>query len=251
VLYRAPMCSSPSVAGLGIRSHSGPGELSIAVVATLPVSDYRVIELGCAPRDNVPRVAQVVSLALPGGARLRVVNTHLTHALTSPLQLARLLARLRQGEAGSRGAPTIIVGDLNMPRLIAGRAPGYKAAVRGRTFPAERAAVQLDHVLTSRDVEKEHGSVLATVGSDHLPIRTQLRIPRHLLSGRWLSGRWLSGRWLSGSSPPDSRPDRDIARMPHAGRTSCSGCRTVSRRRAQRWSQSRQYAAFAAPLESS
>ena len=174
-LHRVAMCTKPSGATLGVPADSVPGELSIAVLTTLPVIGYHVIELGRAPGDSLPRFAQVLSLELPARTSVRVVNTHLTHLLTSPLQLRELRRRLRTDGAGSRPVPTIIAGDLNMPRLVAARSAGYTAAVRGRTWPASRPVVQLDHLLASRGVERMDAAVLPPAGSDHLPVRARLR----------------------------------------------------------------------------
>jgi endonuclease/exonuclease/phosphatase family metal-dependent hydrolase len=77
--------------------------------------------------------------------------------------------------AMTRGpVPTVIVGDLNMPRPATVAAPGYRAAVRGRTFPAERPLIQLDHMLLRGPVIATGGEVAGPLGSDHLPIRAQL-----------------------------------------------------------------------------
>jgi endonuclease/exonuclease/phosphatase family metal-dependent hydrolase len=166
---------SDAAAKLGMSLHragnDGPlGEFAIAVLTTLPVAGYEVVELGTAPGDFIPRRAQIVLLQLPDGRRLRLVNTHLTHRFTSPVQLLRLQRRLKPG------LPTIIVGDLNMPRTIAARWPGYADLIRGRTFPAERPLLQLDHVLASRGIEPVGGTVLPPAGSDHLPVRAEIRI---------------------------------------------------------------------------
>ncbi len=177
VLHRVPMCTRASGARAGVPADSVPGELSIAVLATLPVTGYEVFELGRAPGDRLPRFAQVVSLELAAGTSVRVVNTHLTHLLTSPRQLRELQRRLGTDEARSQRVPTIIAGDLNMPRLVAARSPGYTAAVRGRTWPADRPVVQLDHLLASPGVEGVDGAVLPPAGSDHLPVRARLRFP--------------------------------------------------------------------------
>jgi endonuclease/exonuclease/phosphatase family metal-dependent hydrolase len=100
-----------------------------------------------------------------------VVNTHLTHRLFSPVQLMRLVRRL-----ASEQAPTVIAGDLNMPGPVTGLAVGYSPAVNGRTFPARRPVVQLDHILTSRDVRASDGEVLPPGGSDHRAIRARVQV---------------------------------------------------------------------------
>ena len=175
-VLRAPMCRRRSVASLGVRSVSGPGELSIAILTTLPVTGYQLIGLGRAPADSVPRVAQVAWLALPGGAVVRVAGTHLTHAGTSLLQLRSLLRTLGAGKSRAAPAATIVAGDLNMPGLLARQAPGYTPAVRGRSYPAGRPRIQLDHILAARGSGQADGRVLPPAGSDHRPVRARLRI---------------------------------------------------------------------------
>jgi endonuclease/exonuclease/phosphatase family metal-dependent hydrolase len=85
--------------------------------------------------------------------------------------LLRLVRLLRPDSV-----PTVIVGDLNMPGPVSGLAVGYFPAVNGRTFPAHRPLVQLDHMLASRGVTARDGEVATPAGSDHLPIRARLRL---------------------------------------------------------------------------
>ena len=80
----------------------GPGSWGLAVLSLLPVTGYQEIELGRAPGDRISRAAQVVTLTTPGGAALRVVNTHLTHRFTSPVQLMLLTRRLARGPERAR-----------------------------------------------------------------------------------------------------------------------------------------------------
>jgi endonuclease/exonuclease/phosphatase family metal-dependent hydrolase len=170
-VLHAPLVAGTTLAALGIASERAPGDWGLAVITALPVDRYEVVSLGRAPGDPVPRGAQLVTATLPGGGRLRIANTHLTHRYTSPVQLLRLVRLLRQDPA-----PTVIVGDLNMPGPVSGLAPGYSRAVRGRTFPAHWPLVQLDHMLATRDVRAGDGEVAAPAGSDHLPIRARLRL---------------------------------------------------------------------------
>jgi endonuclease/exonuclease/phosphatase family metal-dependent hydrolase len=158
-----------SRARLGVGTDEGRGTWGLAVLTMLPVIGYHEIELGRAPGDRISRAAQVLTLATPGGAVLRVVNTHLTHRYTSPVQLALLVRRL----AGSN-LPTVLAGDLNMPRPATLVARGYRSVVCGRTFPAGRPLIQLDHMLLRGAVSASETEVLEPVGSDHLPIRARL-----------------------------------------------------------------------------
>ena len=175
-MRRVVMCRRSTLGLVGIPASSGPGELAIAMLTTLPVTSHEVIELGVAPADDVPRFAQVVTLELASGASVRVVNTHLTHRLTSPVQLTSLRQRLRTDAGQSGRIPTIIVGDLNMPRPVAALSISYAATVRGKTWPATRPLVQLDHILVDPSIKVIESAVLPSAGSDHLPVRARLRI---------------------------------------------------------------------------
>jgi endonuclease/exonuclease/phosphatase family metal-dependent hydrolase len=172
-LLRVPGRTVPSLAGVGVRGPSRPGRTGMALLTTLPVVRYEVVPLGQMPGDASPRSAQVVRLTLPAGGPLRIACTHLTHRMASPVQLGRLMWHL----AGDP-APTVIVGDLNMPRQVARLAPGYTAVVRGRTWPAELPVVQIDHVLAGRGIGILGGAVLPPAGSDHLPVRARVSVPR-------------------------------------------------------------------------
>src|SRR6202044_3281563 len=166
------LARATSRARLGLGTDRGAGTWGLAVLSTLPVTGYQEIELGRAPGDRIGRAAQVLTLATPGGAALRVVNTHLTHRYSSPVQLALLVRRLATGSP----VPTVIVGDLNMPRPATVVARGYRPVVRGRTFPADRPLIQLDHMLLRGRVAALGAEVAGPLGSDHLPIRAQLSL---------------------------------------------------------------------------
>jgi endonuclease/exonuclease/phosphatase family metal-dependent hydrolase len=163
------LARATSRARLGLGTDQGAGTWGLAVLSALPVTGYQEIELGRAPGDQIGRAAQVLTLATPDGGALRVVNTHLTHRYSSPVQLALLVHRL----AGS-SLPTVLAGDLNMPRPATLVARGYRSVVRGRSFPAGRPLIQLDHMLLRGAVSASEAEVLEPVGSDHLPIRARL-----------------------------------------------------------------------------
>lgn len=170
-VYRAQMCPRDANPLLRRGAASGPGSIGICVLTALPAAGHQVFQLGCGPGDDVPRVAQVLTLTLPGGGALRLVNTHLTCSAASPLQLWRLWSRLRADPV-----PTVIAGDLNQPGLVARRFPGLTDLIAGRSFPADGPLLQLDHILASRGVSGEQGVVLPPCGSDHLPVRARVRL---------------------------------------------------------------------------
>jgi endonuclease/exonuclease/phosphatase family metal-dependent hydrolase len=169
--YREPMCAPASATAFGGPAGLDPGQLCVSVLTALPVTGYDVIALGCGPGDAVPRIAQVLLLHVPGQGAVRLVNTHLTFSVLSPLQLRRLWRQLR-----AEPIPTVIAGDLNMPALVARRFAGLRGLVSGPTFPAGRPMVQLDHVLISDGIRPGPGAVLPPAGSDHRPIRVKLRL---------------------------------------------------------------------------
>jgi endonuclease/exonuclease/phosphatase family metal-dependent hydrolase len=171
-LFRVPLFEADSRTWLSIPGKSGPGRLGMAVLTTLRVTGYEVRDLGRMRGDFVRRCAQILTVEVPGHAAMRLAGTHLTHRLASPVQLGHLVRHLN-----GRTVPTVIAGDLNMPRLLAAGAPGYLPAVRGRTFPADLPLLQLDHILSGHSISRLNGCVLPAAGSDHLPVRARLRLP--------------------------------------------------------------------------
>ena len=170
-LFRVPLLEPVSLARLSIPGESAPGRLGMAVLTTLPVTGYEVLDLGRMRGDFVRRCAQILTLELPGHDTMRLAATHLTHRLVSAIQLARLVRHLSE-----RPVPTVIAGDLNMPRVLAAGTPGYTPTVRGRSYPADLPMLQLDHILAGRGLAGLGGSVLPAAGSDHLPVRARLRL---------------------------------------------------------------------------
>jgi endonuclease/exonuclease/phosphatase family metal-dependent hydrolase len=170
-MLRADLVDDTSLRSFGIADEPGRGRWGLATLTTVPVTGYEVVDLGRIAGDATPRAAQLITVELPGRGPLRIANTHLTYRLLSPVQLLRLVRRLEADDI-----PTVIVGDLNMPAPLTGLAVGYAPAVSGRTFPAHRPLLQLDHILASRQVARCGGEVLPPVGSDHLPVRARLRL---------------------------------------------------------------------------
>lgn len=170
-VHRLPLSPLTNLTSLSIPADVGPGRSGLAVLTTLPVTGYETVRLGRAPGDATTRCAQVLTVTLPDGRALRLAATHLTHRGLSPVQLWQLLRSLN-----STTVPTVIAGDLNMPRQVARMTPGFAPAVRGRTWPAELPVAQIDHLLVSRDIKVLSGAVLPPAGSDHRAVRARLRL---------------------------------------------------------------------------
>ena len=170
-IIRTELRTDTDLHTLHIAPDDRHGRLGLVVITALPVTGYEVADLGRTPGERMSRAAQLVTVTTRAGASLRVVNTHLTNLLLSPVQLVRLTRHL-----AAETVPTVIAGDLNMPGPVSGLAVGYTPAVHGPTYPAHRPLLQLDQMLTSREVRASGGEVLPPAGSDHLPIRACLRV---------------------------------------------------------------------------
>jgi endonuclease/exonuclease/phosphatase family metal-dependent hydrolase len=170
-VYRVDVSHLVHLTTLGIPGDLGPGWTGITVLSTLPVTGYETVSFARVRGDAVTRRAQILTIKLPAGQELRLAATHLTHRGLSPLQLWQLVRRL-----GETVPPTVIAGDLNLPRQIARLTPGYAPAVVGRTWPADQPVAQIDHMLASRGIEAASAAVLPPSGSDHRAIRAVLRV---------------------------------------------------------------------------
>ena len=175
-----------SARSTGASSGVERGTVGLAVLSRLKVEGVETWDLG---RRNGGRSTRRCAIAVqvakcePGSAeprRMLVVGMHLSHLRQGSLvQLSRL-----RGVLGSRhhlGVPTVLAGDMNMPGLpLSVLLPGWKPAVRGRTWPAWCPLAQSDHVLlggVSEGNGSGRGAVVQVQGSDHLPVRARLSLP--------------------------------------------------------------------------
>jgi endonuclease/exonuclease/phosphatase family metal-dependent hydrolase len=139
----------------------------------LPARLVEMIPVGDVPGDPaLRRCALRVALDV-GGQDLDLIAVHLSSRLpyAPPMQLRNLRRRLPPP-----GQRAVIVGDFNLwGPAVSALLPGWRRAVRGRTWPAHRPHSQIDHVLVRHDVEVVDAAVLDEVGSDHRPVRVTLR----------------------------------------------------------------------------
>jgi endonuclease/exonuclease/phosphatase family metal-dependent hydrolase len=149
------------------------GSIGIAVVSRLPARLVADLALGNAPDPAPQRRVQHVALDVDG-LGLDLVAVHLSSRLpyAPPMQLRALRRQLPPPERRA-----VIVGDFNLwGPAVSAMLPGWRRAVRGRTWPAHRPHSQIDHVLVRDDVEVVDAEVLDEVGSDHRPVRVTLRL---------------------------------------------------------------------------
>lgn len=154
----------------------GLGWWTLAVASRLPILDDEPLSIGHAFRDTAgPRNALRVGIEV-GDTRLDVVAVHTSSKLwfANP---AVHLARLRPHLDMLRDRPAIVAGDCNLwGPLVERLLPGWRRAVKGRTFPAPRPHSQIDHVLVNDHVHPRGGEVLGRTPSDHRPIRARLSV---------------------------------------------------------------------------
>lgn len=151
-----------------------PGHWGVAVLSRLPARDQRIIDLGRLRQDRARRYAIVVDIEA-GATALTVIGTHMSHiSYGAPIQFMRLSRAL------ARVAPTgpgILAGDMNLwGPPVAAFVPGWRRALRCKTWPAWRPHSQVDHILVRGPLVVEGGEALASMGSDHLPLRVRLTI---------------------------------------------------------------------------
>jgi endonuclease/exonuclease/phosphatase family metal-dependent hydrolase len=96
--------------------------------------------------NEEPRAAVLARLDTPVGP-LTVANTHLSFVPGWNRRQLRLLVR----DLGGFPRPYVLMGDLNMAPVKAGRLSGLRPLGAAPTFPADEPEVQLDHILTDDD----------------------------------------------------------------------------------------------------
>lgn len=143
------------------------GSWGLAVLTREIPTSSEVIELGRLKRDFTARRA--LSLTLPSG--IVVIGTHMAHFTHgSPVLLRRLASRLPD-----RKTPAVLGGDFNFwGPPIELLLPGWRRAVKAKTWPAGRPHHQLDHLFVTEAVRLLSGEAVRAGNSDHLPIRTEL-----------------------------------------------------------------------------
>lgn len=149
---------------------TGTGHIGLAVIAREPIALHGALELAAAPFDPVQGRAALHVGVTKDSAKLDVIAVHTTSRLPiGPPRQLRSLAR----QLPPKDRPVVIAGDHNFwGPTVAACLPGWKRAVRGRTWPASRPHSQIDHILVRRGgpLVARAGWVLEPVGSDHLPV---------------------------------------------------------------------------------
>lgn len=167
---------SPKVQALPRWQEAEPGRWGIAVLVRphLPIQGSRVFPLSVLRNDAVHRAAVVVDLEVEGH-QISVAGTHMSHLhYGSHRNWAELREFLRSGAR----ADAVLLGDMNTwgPLVVTLFMPGWRRAVVGKTWPAWRPHSQIDHILVRGALQPGRGQVLPDGGSDHRPVRAELRV---------------------------------------------------------------------------
>jgi len=170
---------APALVGDDFRPLSGPDPGGPAygnlLVSRLPLA--AVEHLRFPPAGGGEQRTALLATIQVGSRRVTVAATHLSNKQGHNVRQLREL----QGLAGSRGAPRLLVGDLNLPStvlLVASRR-GWPETGRGRTWPNSAPTQQLDHVLRNdpAGAVQPRGARVATAPvSDHRALVVELDI---------------------------------------------------------------------------
>lgn len=149
-----------------------PGHWSVAVLSRLPARLRCIIDLGRLDQDPARRLAVAVEVEA-GGIPITLIGTHMSHiSYGAPVQFLRLNRAIRR--VAPSGA-AILAGDMNLwGPPVAAFFPGWRRALRRKTWPAWRPHSQVDHILLRGPLTVQGGQVFPSMGSDHLPLRVHL-----------------------------------------------------------------------------
>jgi endonuclease/exonuclease/phosphatase family metal-dependent hydrolase len=157
--FVAALSGTPGATWMAATGNEQPGTAAygIALLARYPARHWQVLRLPRIPLrfpmylpgprrvavvDEEPRAVAVAQFDTPHGP-LTVANTHLSFV---PGWNRIQLRRLRRDLAALPG-PRLLVGDLNMTPPAPAAWTGMRSLAEAPTFPADRPARQLDHVL--------------------------------------------------------------------------------------------------------
>ena len=157
------------------RGHPGEGTWELALCSRFPITARWTIPIGTVRNDPVgPRSALACTVEV-NGVPVDIVAVHVSSRVWKLAPVRHLNALRPQLPPPDRRA--VVAGDCNFwgPGVVS-VLPGWKRALRGRTFPAVHPHSQIDHILVRKNVSVVWGEVLARTASDHRPIRARLRV---------------------------------------------------------------------------
>lgn len=152
-----------------VSARRAEGTLVISMLSRLPVRSTQILEMHHLALDTAPRRFAIHTDVEVEGDVFSYVGTHLDHLTHgSPYQLNLLRRRLPAG-------PVALAGDMNMwGPVLSLLMPGWRRAVRGRTWPNSLPHSQIDHIVVNALVRVQGWAVLRSGRSDHRPVRATL-----------------------------------------------------------------------------
>jgi endonuclease/exonuclease/phosphatase family metal-dependent hydrolase len=147
------------------------GSWGVALFTTLPIHNIQVEYLPQLRRDKTRR-ALIIATCEYEGRLFTAVAIHGAHISHGSLKQYRFVAR-RLHEL-SLSNPVVTAGDFNCWRpLLRTVLPGWRSAVRARTWPAWRPHSQIDHILLRGPWAVRKGRSIRN-GSDHRALSVEL-----------------------------------------------------------------------------
>jgi endonuclease/exonuclease/phosphatase family metal-dependent hydrolase len=151
-------------------AHAASGETDVALLTRQPME--RVEDLALPSGCCGPRLV-VRAYVRHGDRTVRAACTHLCHL---PHGSVRQLMALRRW-LDDPVPVDVFAGDLNMWRAVVTRLlPTLRPVVEQATWPAHRPHSQIDHVLLGPAFAGGVGQPVSAGASDHLAVRTELRL---------------------------------------------------------------------------
>ncbi|MCA9262743.1 MAG: endonuclease/exonuclease/phosphatase family protein [Planctomycetales bacterium] len=162
-----------------------------AILSHFPLQHIDWGQLPASHMNREPRGVLWCEIDLGQGARLQVLNTHLS--LYPQERSAQAMALVSDWTSlASQQGPTVLCGDFNAHpksqsyRVIAERLIDAHLTRQGgptNTWFSPRPLARIDHVFVNADVYVDHATVidsrLARVASDHLPLVADLHVLAH------------------------------------------------------------------------
>jgi endonuclease/exonuclease/phosphatase family metal-dependent hydrolase len=162
----------------------------ISLISRWPVLHWQITRLPGAPvrspifipgpggglllLKDEPRVLLAAVIDAPDGP-ITVATTHLSFVPGWNVRQLRTAARALR----ALPAPRVLLGDLNLPAVVARAATGWKALARAATYPSPAPRAQLDHILADPRGAHLLGTV-AQVSTPPVPISDHRPLIVHL-----------------------------------------------------------------------
>ncbi len=151
------------------------------VLSRLPIVGYENFDISTRQRE--PRACLRVDIALPDGGAMHLYNTHLGTSHPERVEQSRRLVESGILAGSHPEHPQVLVGDFNdwfagAPTRLLGDHFHDATRLLKPTYPALAPVLRLDRIYVNHHVRVRriaaHGTRVARVASDHIPIVAEL-----------------------------------------------------------------------------